>query len=225
MKDALKSPFFWGFTLLMLLALSVIVYYAPVERTMGLVQKVFYFHVASAWVGLVAHTVVFAASILYLWKRSGGSDRLARASAEIGTVFISCTLLTGPLWAYPIWNTWWTWDPRLTTTLVLWFMCGLHCPPRRGCKRSQEAPGGCVRHYLFYQCAAGLLLHPLVALHPSRGDLQRGHRPHPQDAGGYVCERGSLFCFILLSSAAAHEVAGAAGEGAAPQGAAFSLGF
>lgn len=64
MKDALKSPFFWGFTLLMLLALSVIVYYAPVERTMGLVQKVFYFHVASAWVGLVAHTVVFAASIL-----------------------------------------------------------------------------------------------------------------------------------------------------------------
>ncbi|HAI52293.1 MAG: cytochrome c biogenesis protein CcsA [Limnochordia bacterium] len=122
MKDALKSPFFWGFTLLMLLALSVIVYYAPVERTMGLVQKVFYFHVASAWVGLVAHTVVFAASILYLWKRSGGSDRLARASAEIGTVFISCTLLTGPLWAYPIWNTWWTWDPRLTTTLVLWFM-------------------------------------------------------------------------------------------------------
>jgi len=106
----------------MLLALSVIVYYAPVERTMGLVQKVFYFHVASAWVGLVAHTVVFAASILYLWKRSGGSDRLARASAEIGTVFISCTLLTGPLWAYPIWNTWWTWDPRLTTTLVLWFM-------------------------------------------------------------------------------------------------------
>ncbi len=122
MKDALKSPFFWGFTLLMLLALSVIVYYAPVERTMGQVQKVFYFHVASAWVGLVAHTVVFAASILYLWKRSGGSDRLARASAEIGTVFISCTLLTGPLWAYPIWNTWWTWDPRLTTTLVLWFM-------------------------------------------------------------------------------------------------------
>ena len=122
MKDALKSPFFWGFTLLMLLALSVIVYYAPVERTMGLVQKVFYFHMASAWVGLVAHTVVFAASILYLWKRSGGSDRLARASAEIGTVFISCTLLTGPLWAYPIWNTWWTWDPRLTTTLVLWFM-------------------------------------------------------------------------------------------------------
>lgn len=122
MKHGLKSPVFWGLALLILFNIWVIVYYAPVEKTMGIVQKVFYFHVASAWVGLLAHTVVFAASVFYLWRRTEGSNNLALASAEIGTVFISCTLLTGPLWAYPIWNTWWTWDPRLTTTLVLWFM-------------------------------------------------------------------------------------------------------
>ena len=102
--------------------LYIIFLYAPVERTMGIVQKDFYYHVASAWIGLLAFCVVFAASIAYLWKRSEGVNLLALASAEIGTVFISGTLLTGPLWAYPIWNTWWTWDPRLTTTLVLWFM-------------------------------------------------------------------------------------------------------
>lgn len=122
MKHALRNPLCWGLTLLVLINMYVIVYYAPVEKTMGLVQKVFYFHVASAWVGLLALTVVFGASLSYLWKRTSRSNHLALASAEIGTVFISCTLLTGPLWAYPIWNTWWTWDPRLTTTLVLWFM-------------------------------------------------------------------------------------------------------
>ncbi len=113
---------FWILTVLVSVNLYVIFYYAPVERTMGIVQKVFYFHVASAWIGLLAFCVVFGASILYLWKRKERTNHLALASAEVGTVFITCTLLTGPLWAYPIWNTWWTWDPRLTTTLVLWFM-------------------------------------------------------------------------------------------------------
>lgn len=113
---------FWTLVVLVPSNLYVIFYYAPVERTMGIVQKVFYFHVAAAWIGLLAFCVVCGASIAYLWTRSDRVNHLALASAEIGTVFISGTLLTGPLWAYPIWNTWWTWDPRLTTTLVLWFM-------------------------------------------------------------------------------------------------------
>ena len=95
---------------------------------MGIVQKVFYFHVASAWLGCWL-AVVCGASIHYLWKRTTG-QQLGLASAEIGTVFISCTLLT-PLWAYPIWNTWKIWDPRLTTTLVLWFMYVAHRSSRR----------------------------------------------------------------------------------------------
>lgn len=122
MRRGLKNPLLWILMFLMVINLYVIFYFAPVERTMGVVQKVFYFHVASAWVGLLALAVVFVASVLYLWRRNEQMNSLALASAEIGTVFISCTLLTGPIWAYPIWNTWWTWDPRLTTTLVLWFM-------------------------------------------------------------------------------------------------------
>ena len=122
MKQRQAHPLFWILAVLVPINLYVIFYYAPVEKTMGIVQKVFYFHVSAAWIGLLAFCVVFGASILYLWKRDDRINHLALASAEIGTVFITGTLLTGPLWAYPIWNTWWTWDPRLTTTLVLWFM-------------------------------------------------------------------------------------------------------
>lgn len=106
----------------MLANIYVIFVYAPVEKTMGVVQKIFYFHVASAWVGLFAFVVVCGASIAYLVTRQERWDALALASAEIGTIFTTMVLVTGPLWAKPIWNTWWTWDPRLTTTLVLWFM-------------------------------------------------------------------------------------------------------
>jgi heme exporter protein C len=96
--------------------------YAPEEKTMGAVQKVFYAHVASAWIGMLAFAVVFFFSIRYLITRERASSQLALASAEIGTVFITNVLLTGPMWAKPVWNTWWTWDPRLTTTTVMWFM-------------------------------------------------------------------------------------------------------
>jgi heme exporter protein C len=122
MKQIRSSILFWVLVVLLPLNIYIIFDYAPVEKTMGIVQKVFYFHVASAWIGLLAFVVVFVSSIWYLWRRHHRINNVALASAEIGTIFISCTLLTGPLWAYPIWNTWWTWDPRLTTTLVLWFM-------------------------------------------------------------------------------------------------------
>lgn len=121
MRESQKLSF-WALVVLMPINIYLIASYAPVERTMGLVQKVFYFHVASAWIGMLAFIVVFAASIAYLTKRKDNINQLALASAEVGIVFITCVLVTGPLWAYPIWNTWWTWDPRLTTTLVLWFM-------------------------------------------------------------------------------------------------------
>lgn len=122
MKHENKNLLFWLLVVILPVNIYAIANYAPVEKTMGVVQKVFYFHVASAWIGLLAFVVVFVASILYLWKREEQVSDLALASAEIGTIFVTCTLLTGPLWAYPIWQTWWTWDPRLTTTLVLWFM-------------------------------------------------------------------------------------------------------
>ncbi|MHB1004296.1 MAG: cytochrome c biogenesis protein CcsA [Chloroflexota bacterium] len=96
--------------------------YAPTEATMGDVQRIFYFHVASASTAFLAFFVVFVASVGYLAKRTRGWDNVAVAAAEIGIVFCTLVLVTGPLWGKPAWGTWWTWDPRLTTTLVLWLI-------------------------------------------------------------------------------------------------------
>lgn len=97
-------------------------FYAPIERVMGIVQKIFYFHVASAWIGFFAFFVTFAASILYLITKKYAFDDIAAASAEIGLAFCTIVILTGPLWAKPTWGKFWTWDPRLTSTLLLWFI-------------------------------------------------------------------------------------------------------
>ncbi len=95
---------------------------APEEVTMGTVQKIFYFHVASAWVGFLAFFVVFMGSIGYLMKRSKKWDTLAHTSAGIGVLFTTLCLLSGSLWAKPAWGIWWSWDARLASTLVLWFI-------------------------------------------------------------------------------------------------------
>ena len=97
-------------------------FYAPVVRIMGVVQKIFYFHVASAWIGFPAFFVTFVARILYLITKKYTFDDIAAASAEIGLAFCTIVILTGPLWAKPAWGKFWTWDPRLTSTLLLWFI-------------------------------------------------------------------------------------------------------
>ncbi len=106
----------------MLLALWAAFLYAPRESTMGDVQRIFYFHVASWWVAFIAFTVTFAASIGYLWKGRPRFDQVALSSTEIGVVFTTIGLVTGPIWAKYAWGVYWTWDPRLTTALVLWLM-------------------------------------------------------------------------------------------------------
>ena len=108
--------------LLMVIDLWLILWYAPRERVMGDVQRIFYFHMPLAWNALLAFAVTFTCSIGYLRKRSAGHDRLAAASAEIGTVFTTLTLVTGSLWARSAWGTYWTWEPRLTTAFILWLM-------------------------------------------------------------------------------------------------------
>ncbi|GAG28561.1 unnamed protein product, partial [marine sediment metagenome] len=105
---------------LMIAALYLIFLHVPTERDMGVVQRIFYFHVPLAWVSLLAFSFVFVFSILYLWKRAMKWDTLAHASAEVGVVFITLVLITGTIWAKSIWGAWWTWDARLTATLVLW---------------------------------------------------------------------------------------------------------
>ena len=112
--------------------------YAPVERSMGLVQKIFYIHLPLAWWGLASFAVVFAASIAYLRSRRPWWDQLARAGAEVGLTLAILALFSGSVWARHSWGVWWTWDPRLTTTLVMCFVYagylalrGLELPQQR----------------------------------------------------------------------------------------------
>lgn len=85
-------------------------------------QKIFYYHVPSAWLGFLAFFIVFVASVAYLWKRERKYELISVASAEIGVLFITLVLITGPIWAKPVWGIWWTWDARLTSSLILWLI-------------------------------------------------------------------------------------------------------
>src|SRR5437660_11812957 len=96
---------------------------APTERTMGDVQRIFYYHVPSAWTAFLLFLINFVASIVYLVRRNPKADILALVSAEVGVVFCTVVIVTGPIWARPVWGIWWApGDIRLTTTLVLWLI-------------------------------------------------------------------------------------------------------
>ncbi len=123
-----------------LAATAMVFFYAPIERVMGAVQKVFYFHVAAGWVGMLSFLFAAVAGVLYLVKKTKIWDLVGVASVEIGIVFIFINIVTGSIWARPIWNTWWTWDPRLTTATImelvyiayLMLRQGIDDPERRG---------------------------------------------------------------------------------------------
>jgi len=104
---------------LILIALGLVFFYAPEELVMGQVQRIFYFHVAAAWVGFLAFFVTVVAGVLYLRKADQKWDRVGMASVEIGLMFSIAAGAAGAIWARPIWNTWWTWDPRLTTYSIM----------------------------------------------------------------------------------------------------------
>ena len=107
---------------LMVASLYLIFIYVPTEASMGVVQRIFYWHIPLAWNAFLAFFVVFVFSILYLVKREPKWDRVASSSAHIGVVFTTLAIIAGSLWAKPIWGVWWTWDPRLTATLILWLI-------------------------------------------------------------------------------------------------------
>lgn len=100
-------------------ATAMVFFYAPTERVMGAVQKVFYFHVAAGWVGMLSFLFAAVAGVLFLIKKNKHWDFVGIAAIEIGIIFIFINIVTGSIWARPIWNTWWTWDPRLTTATIM----------------------------------------------------------------------------------------------------------
>lgn len=98
-------------------------FYTPLEARQGAAQKIFYIHVPAAWVAFMAFGLVAITSAVFLWLRDERLDRFAESSAEVGVVFTTVVLVTGPLWAKPIWGTYWAWwDVRLISTLFLWFI-------------------------------------------------------------------------------------------------------
>jgi heme exporter protein C len=116
----------WTLPLLATVALTAALYltfvWVPTERTMGIVQRIFYFHVPSFFTAVVAFLVGMVAGIRFLMTRDFRFDELAVSSNEIGVIFVSVNLVTGSIWAKPIWGVWWTWDARLTSAFVLWLM-------------------------------------------------------------------------------------------------------
>lgn len=108
--------------ILMLVNLYMIFMVAPTDADLGHVQRIFYFHVPLAIVSFAAFLVVFVASVAYAVRRDARWDNLAHSAAEVGVVFITLALITGMIWAKPVWNAWWLWTPRLTTTLILWLI-------------------------------------------------------------------------------------------------------
>lgn len=116
----------WALGLLSVLAfltaLGMVFLYAPREATMGEIQRIFYFHVAAAWVGFFGFFVTFTASSLYLLTKVRRWDILALSSVEVGLTFITAAVATGSLWAGPVWGTYWTWEPRLTISAIQWLL-------------------------------------------------------------------------------------------------------
>lgn len=108
----------------MILALWMIFAWVPTEMEQGIVQRIFYFHVPCAWVAFAAFAIVAVAGIFYLWLGGQIWDDIGYAAAEIGMLFCTLMLISGSLWAKPIWGAWWTWDSRLTTSFVLWLLYG-----------------------------------------------------------------------------------------------------
>ncbi len=112
---------------------------APTESTMGDIQRIFYYHVPSAWTAFACFVANLIASLAYLKNPRPRSDALAAATAEVGLVFCTVVLVTGPLWAKPVWGIWWTWDARLTSTLVLWLIYASYLLLRRFSTGEQKA--------------------------------------------------------------------------------------
>jgi len=123
---------------MILVAAGLVFFYAPVEVMMGAVQKVFYFHVATAWVGMLGFLVAAVAGVLYLRRNEQRWDILGHSAVEISLVFFLIAIIMGSIWARPIWNTWWTWDPRLTTAAIVELIYAAYLLLRSGVDDSER---------------------------------------------------------------------------------------
>jgi heme exporter protein C len=118
--------------ILLIVATGMVFFYAPLERFMGAVQRVFYFHVATAWVGMLGFGVAGIAGVMYLIRKEKKWDIVGLAAVEISLVFFFIAIISGSIWARPAWNTWWTWDPRLTSAAIVELIYAAYLMLRQG---------------------------------------------------------------------------------------------
>ena len=121
-RSLLRDALLISGALLMAFTLYLVYFWVPTEQNLGVSQRIFYFHVPLGWIGMVSIIVVAVASILHLITGRQKWDDLSYSTAELGVIYASLILVTGAIWGKPVWGVWWTWDPKLTTTLVLWFI-------------------------------------------------------------------------------------------------------
>jgi len=126
--------------LILFVAVAIIVlFFTPLEAVMGAVQKMFYFHVSAGWVGMLSFLVAAISGGVYLKSREHLWDILSQSSVEIGLVFTLICIISGSIWAKPIWNTWWTWDPRLTTVSIMALIYAAYLLLRRGIDEPEKS--------------------------------------------------------------------------------------
>lgn len=190
--------FGWLTFVVMALATYMVFLFAPEEKVMGWVQKIFYFHVSSAWVAFLAFLIVFIMAVLYLMKKDFKYDALAATSAEVGVVFTTIVLITGPIWGRAAWNTWWTWDARLTSSLVLWFIYAAYLLVRASVTEEEKkarlsAVFGIVGFIdvpiVFFSIRWWRSIHPVIV------DTSRGFDMAPNMLGAFLV---SLLAFTML---------------------------
>jgi heme exporter protein C len=144
------ARFVWAAALVLIAASLMMVQRAPVEQVMGPVQKIVYIHVPSAIVTLIAFGITFAAGIAYLATKQWFWDALGAASCEVGLMFATIVMVTGPLWARSAWNTWWTWEPRLTTFFILWILYAAYQVIRSSIRSSSRATVSAIMGIVFF---------------------------------------------------------------------------
>lgn len=172
---------------------------APYESTMGLVQKIFYFHVPSAMAMFLAAFTCGIASAVFLFGRRPGADRVALAAAEITVLLGLIVLLSGPLWARKAWGVWWQWDARLTSTLVMWIVFQAYLLLRRfggpGSEKLAAAVGmfgAALVPFVYWSVNLWRTVHPTTNVVPTLAPSMRG--PFWWCVGAFVC----LFVLLLM---------------------------
>jgi heme exporter protein C len=174
----IRQPLGWLFGLLAL-CYAWLVIRAPIDSVQGVIQKILYVHPPLAYGAYLGFVIAAVGGVMYLWRNDEVYDQLAVAGAEVGVVFCTLMMVTGPIWAKGTWGHWWSWDPRLTLTLLLWFVYLSYL-----LLRSFTEGGARTARFASVYAIAGVMLIPLNYFVI---DLFQGRSMHPENLS-----RGSL---------------------------------